>query len=40
MVEAMKMQNVPRTERDGTAKKIHAAVCATLRVDALILELA
>ncbi len=38
VVEAMKMQNVLRAERDGTVKKIHAAAGATLAVDALILE--
>jgi acetyl/propionyl-CoA carboxylase alpha subunit len=31
VVEAMKMQNVLRAERDGTVKKIHAAAGATLR---------
>jgi propionyl-CoA carboxylase alpha chain len=40
IVEAMKMQNVLRAERDGTVKKIHAAPGATLAVDALILEFA
>jgi propionyl-CoA carboxylase alpha chain len=40
VVEAMKMQNVLRAERDGTVKKIHAAPGATLAVDALILEFA
>jgi propionyl-CoA carboxylase alpha chain len=38
VVEAMKMQNVLRAERDGVVKKIHAAAGATLAVDALILE--
>ena len=38
VVEAMKMQNVLRAERDGTVKKIHAVAGATLAVDALILE--
>src|SRR5690349_20026199 len=38
VVEAMKMQNVLRAERDGTVKKIHASPGATLAVDALILE--
>jgi len=38
VVEAMKMQNVLRAERDGTVKKIHAMAGATLAVDALILE--
>jgi propionyl-CoA carboxylase alpha chain len=38
VVEAMKMQNVLRAERDGTVKKIYASPGATLAVDALILE--
>jgi propionyl-CoA carboxylase alpha chain len=40
VVEAMKMQNVLRAERDGTVKKIHATAGTTLAVDALILEFA
>jgi propionyl-CoA carboxylase alpha chain len=40
VVEAMKMQNVLRAERDGVVKKISAAPGATLAVDALILEFA
>jgi propionyl-CoA carboxylase alpha chain len=40
VVEAMKMQNVLRAERDGTVRKIHASAGATLAVDALILEFA
>jgi propionyl-CoA carboxylase alpha chain len=40
VVEAMKMQNVLRAERDGTVKRIHATAGATLAVDALILEFA
>jgi propionyl-CoA carboxylase alpha chain len=40
VVEAMKMQNVLRAERDGIVKKIHAVAGATLAVDALILEFA
>jgi len=40
VVEAMKMQNVLRAERDGTVKKIHTQPGATLAVDALILEFA
>jgi propionyl-CoA carboxylase alpha chain len=40
IVEAMKMQNVLRAERDGTVKKIHATAGSTLAVDALILEFA
>jgi propionyl-CoA carboxylase alpha chain len=40
VIEAMKMQNVLRAERDGKVKKIYAAAGATLAVDALILEFA
>jgi propionyl-CoA carboxylase alpha chain len=40
VVEAMKMQNVLRAERDGKIKKIHATAGTTLAVDALILEFA
>src|SRR5260370_26771502 len=40
VVEAMKMQNVLRAERDGTVKKIHATAGATLAVDALVLAFA
>jgi propionyl-CoA carboxylase alpha chain len=40
VIEAMKMQNVLRSERDGTVKKIYATAGATLAVDALILEFA
>ncbi len=40
VIEAMKMQNVLRAERDGKVKKIHATAGATLAVDALILEFA
>jgi propionyl-CoA carboxylase alpha chain len=40
VVEAMKMQNVLRAERDGTVKKIHTSPGATLAVDALIMEFA
>ena len=38
VVEAMKMENVLRAERDGIVKKIHAAAGITLAVDAVILE--
>jgi propionyl-CoA carboxylase alpha chain len=38
VVEAMKMENVLRAERDGTVKKIHAKPGETLAVDAVILE--
>ena len=40
VVEAMKMENVLRAERDGTVKKIHARAGETLAVDAVILEFA
>lgn len=40
VIEAMKMQNVLRAERDGTVKKVYATPGATLAVDALILEFA
>ncbi|TKT72779.1 acetyl/propionyl/methylcrotonyl-CoA carboxylase subunit alpha [Afipia massiliensis] len=40
VIEAMKMQNVLRAERDGIVKKIAATPGATLAVDALILEFA
>ena len=40
VVEAMKMENVLRAERDGTVKKIHATAGATLAVDAVIMEFA
>jgi propionyl-CoA carboxylase alpha chain len=40
VVEAMKMQNVLRAERDGVVKTIHAKPGATLAVDAPILEFA
>ena len=40
VVEAMKMQNVLRAERDGVVKTIHAKAGATLAVDAPILEFA
>lgn len=40
VVEAMKMQNVLRAERDGVVKTVHAKPGATLAVDALILEFA
>jgi len=40
IVEAMKMENVLRAERDGTVKKIHAKPGDSLAVDAVILEFA
>ena len=38
VIEAMKMENVLRAERDGTIKEINAEVGATLAVDQAILE--
>lgn len=38
VIEAMKMENVLRAERDGRVKRIHVAVGASLAVDELILE--
>jgi propionyl-CoA carboxylase alpha chain len=38
VVEAMKMENVLRAERDGKVKKIHAAARDSLAVDQMILE--
>ena len=40
VVEAMKMENVLRAERDGTVKKIHASKGDSLAVDAVIMEFA
>jgi propionyl-CoA carboxylase alpha chain len=40
IVEAMKMENVLRAERDGTVAKIHAKAGDSLAVDAVILEFA
>ncbi|WP_349370672.1 acetyl/propionyl/methylcrotonyl-CoA carboxylase subunit alpha [Salinarimonas sp.] len=40
VVEAMKMENVLRAERDGTVKAIHAKEGDSLAVDAVILEFA
>ena len=40
VVEAMKMENVLRAERDGTVKTIHARPGEILAVDAVILEFA
>jgi propionyl-CoA carboxylase alpha chain len=40
MVEAMKMENVLRAERDGTILKIHAREGDSLAVDAVIMEFA
>jgi propionyl-CoA carboxylase alpha chain len=38
VVEAMKMENVLRAERDGVVKKIHARPGDSLAVDAVIME--
>ncbi len=40
VVEAMKMENVLRAERDGTVKTMHAKPGDSLAVDAVILEFA
>jgi propionyl-CoA carboxylase alpha chain len=40
VVEAMKMENVLRAERDGIVKKIHARTGDSLAVDAVIMEFA
>ena len=40
IVEAMKMENILRAERDGTVKKVNAKAGDSLAVDAVILEFA
>jgi propionyl-CoA carboxylase alpha chain len=40
VIEAMKMENVLRAERDGTVRKLHAKPGDSLAVDAVILEFA
>jgi propionyl-CoA carboxylase alpha chain len=40
IIEAMKMQNVLRAERDATIKEINAKAGQSLGVDAVILEFA
>ena len=40
LVEAMKMENILRAERDGTVKKINAKPGDSLSVDAVIMEFA
>jgi propionyl-CoA carboxylase alpha chain len=40
VVEAMKMENVLRADRDGVVKRIHARRGDSLAVDAVILEFA
>jgi propionyl-CoA carboxylase alpha chain len=39
VVEAMKMENVVRAERDGVVKKLHVAAGASVPADALLVEL-
>jgi propionyl-CoA carboxylase alpha chain len=38
VIEAMKMENILRAERDATIGKLHAAVGDSLAVDQKILE--
>jgi propionyl-CoA carboxylase alpha chain len=40
VVEAMKMENVLRAERDGVVQRVHAKPGDSLAVDAVILEFA
>jgi propionyl-CoA carboxylase alpha chain len=40
VVEAMKMENVLRAERDGIVKSVHVKPGDSLAVDAIILEFA
>jgi propionyl-CoA carboxylase alpha chain len=40
VVEAMKMENILRAERDGIVKKINARAGDSLAVDAVIMEFA
>jgi propionyl-CoA carboxylase alpha chain len=40
VVEAMKMENVLRAERDGTVKRVHVRPGDSLAVDAVIMEFA
>ena len=40
VVEAMKMENILRAERDGSVKKINAKPGDSLAVDAVIMEFA
>jgi len=40
VVEAMKMENILRAERDGKVKKVAAKVGDSLAVDAVIIEFA
>ncbi len=39
IIEAMKMENVLRAERDATVKKIHASAGQSMAVDAVIMDL-
>ena len=40
VVEAMKMENILRAERDGVVARVHAKPGDSLAVDAVILEFA
>jgi propionyl-CoA carboxylase alpha chain len=40
VIEAMKMENILRAERDGTIKKVHVKPGESVAVDAAILEFA
>jgi propionyl-CoA carboxylase alpha chain len=40
VVEAMKMQNIIRAERDGVIAKVHAATGASVAADEVMIELA
>jgi propionyl-CoA carboxylase alpha chain len=40
VVEAMKMENILRAERDGVVKRVNAKAGDSLAVDAVILEFA
>ena len=40
VIEAMKMENILRAERDGTVSRLHATVGDSLAVDQKILEFA
>jgi len=40
VVEAMKMENILRAERDGKVKKVNATAGDSLAVDAVIMEFA
>jgi len=40
VVEAMKMQNIIRVERDGVVAKVHVAAGASVAADEVLVELA